>query len=348
MCWVGAEDLDVGRDLEVAGGGVARAPLVEAHGHRLVAVHPEEEVLQVEDEVGDVLLHPRQGGELVEGVVEADLGDRRARDRRQQGAAEGVAERVAEAGVERADGEPLAVVLFFADGFDGGSLDDEHADQGSSAVWLRGVGGGRADVGGAVVRAASVRAGYLEYSSTMSCSCTGSSMCSRRGRENTRTSKPVAHRLQPRRKLAVEGVHVAADVEQLTGRGLEGHHVALADPVAGDGDPLAVDQHVAVAHELAGLGPAGPPAGPEGHVVETQLEHAEQVLAGDARGPAGLHVEVVELLLEQAVDPAGLLLLPQLGQVLRALAHAVATVLARRVGAAVRSVTASETGHFIE
>jgi hypothetical protein len=66
--------------------------------------------------------------------------------------------------------------------------------------------------------------------------------------------------------------------------GLRATVVALAHPVAGDGDPLAVDQHVAVAHELAGLGPAGAPAGPEDHVVEAQLEVAQQVLAGDAGG----------------------------------------------------------------
>ena len=169
----------------------------------------------------------------------------------------------------------------------------------------------------------------------MSCSWTGSSMCSRSGSENTRTSNAVPDRLQPGRELPVEGVHVAADVEELTRRGLEGHHVALAYPVAGDGDPLAVHQHVAVADELAGLGPAGPPSGPEGHVVEALLQHAQEVLAGDPRGPAGLHVQVVELALQQAVDAAGLLLLAQLTQVLGALPHPVPPVLPRRVGAAV-------------
>ena len=48
----GAEDLHVGGELQVAGGGVAGPALVEADGHRLVAVHPEQQVLQVEDEVG--------------------------------------------------------------------------------------------------------------------------------------------------------------------------------------------------------------------------------------------------------------------------------------------------------
>ena len=50
----------------------------------------------------------------------------RTGDRRQQRAAQGVAERVAEAGLERADGERLAVALGLADRLDGGALDDEH------------------------------------------------------------------------------------------------------------------------------------------------------------------------------------------------------------------------------
>src|SRR5665213_3490906 len=145
----------------------------------------------------------------------------------------------------------------------------------------------------------------------------------------------VPHRLEPRRERTVERVHVAADVEELPRGRLEGDGVALAEAVAGDGDPLAVDQHVAVADELAGLGAAGSPPGPEGHVVEPELEHDQQVLTGDARSPAGLDVEVVELLLEQSVDAACLLLLAQLAQVFRPLAHAVAAVLAGRVGPAV-------------
>jgi hypothetical protein len=35
---------------------------------------------------------------------------------------------VAEAGVERTDAKGLAVVDFFAEGFDGGALDDQHGD----------------------------------------------------------------------------------------------------------------------------------------------------------------------------------------------------------------------------
>src|SRR5262249_36880396 len=85
---------------------------------------------------------------------------------------------------------------------------------------------------------------------------------------------------------------------------------------------------------LAGLGRAGPPAGPVGHVVEPQLEHAQEVLSRDPGLVGGLLVEVDELLLEHAVDAAGLLLLAELGEVLGSLADAVAPVLTRWVGPA--------------
>ena len=68
----------------------------------------------------------------------------------------------------------------------------------------------------------------------------------------------------------------------------------------------------------------------EDDVVEALLEHDQQVLAGDARLARGLGVHVAELLLEHAVDAAGLLLLTQLEQVL-AVTDATAPVLTRRV-----------------
>ena len=90
-----------------------------------------------------------------------------------------------------------------------------------------------------------------------------------------------------------------------------------------------------MAHELASLGAAGAPSGTEGQVVEPKLQHHQQVLTRDAWGLAGLDVEVVELLFEQAIDAACLLLLTQLSEVLRPLTHTVATVFAGRIGAAV-------------
>src|ERR1700722_15032765 len=145
---------------------------------------------------------------------------------------------------------------------------------------------------------------------------------------------PVAG-LQPGRGLTLQGVHVATDREVLAGAALEGDGVALADPVARDVHPLAVDEDVAVAGEMGRLAAAAPPPGPEDDVVQPQLEIAQQVLAGDAGLAARLLVEVTELLLQEPVDPPGLLLLPQLGQVFGALPHAVTAVLAGRVGAAV-------------
>src|SRR4030095_11101628 len=68
-------------------------------------------------------------------------------------------------------------------------------------------------------------------------------------------------------------------------------------------------------------------------VVEPPLEHAQELLARDARAFRSLRVVGAELLLEQAVVAARLLLLAQLEQVLRLL-DAAASVLARRIAAA--------------
>src|SRR5205085_11610757 len=84
------------------------------------------EVLEVEDDVGDVFLDAGNRVELVEGVVEAHGGDRRARDRGQEGAAEAVAERVAEARLEGRNREALPVALGFAERLHGGALDHQH------------------------------------------------------------------------------------------------------------------------------------------------------------------------------------------------------------------------------
>src|SRR5205085_493663 len=74
-------------------------------------------------------------------------------------------------------------------------------------------------------------------------------------------------------------------------------------------------------------------AEPVDDVVEAGLQHLQEVLAGDSRALGGLLVVVPELLLEQAVVPARLLLLAQLQQVL-GLLDPPASVLARWVTAA--------------
>ena len=110
---------------DVAGGDGAGALLAHVHGDRLVLFGAHDQALEVQDDVGDVLLHPGNGGELVQHAVDADAGDSRARDRRQQRATQRVAEGVAEAGLERLDDELRAVV---GDDLFGqrGSLRDEH------------------------------------------------------------------------------------------------------------------------------------------------------------------------------------------------------------------------------
>ena len=98
---------------------------------------PQHEILEVEDDVGDVFLHALDDVELVQRVVEAHLRDGRAGDRREQRATQAVAERVPETGLERRDGEPLEIAFGFA-GFDLGSLNDEHEaalGQGRSGKW---------------------------------------------------------------------------------------------------------------------------------------------------------------------------------------------------------------------
>src|SRR5207245_1588477 len=108
--------------------------------------------------------------------------------------------------------------------------------------------------------------------------------------------------------------------------------VALAHRVRRDGDAPSVDRHVAVPDQLASLVAARREAGTEDDVVDPGLEHPQQVLARDALLAGSLGVEVAELLLEQAVDAAGLLLLAQLEQVL-ALTDPTATVLTRGIRA---------------
>src|SRR2546423_4195728 len=101
--------------------------------------------------------------------------------------------------------------------------------------------------------------------------------------------------------------------------------------VARDVHAPSVDLEVAVADELSRLRARGGEAEPVDDVVEPGLEHPQQLLAGDSGTLRRLLVVGAELLLEQAVVAARLLLLTQLQQVF-ALLDAATAVLARRIG----------------
>ena len=100
------ENLDVAVGLDVARPHLAG--LVDAQRQRLgvVDVQLQRNLLQVEDDVGRVLDHAGNRRELVEHAVDLDRGDRRALNRGEQHAPQRVADRRAEAALERLGVEP--------------------------------------------------------------------------------------------------------------------------------------------------------------------------------------------------------------------------------------------------
>src|ERR1700743_2264125 len=91
----------------------------------VVALRGDHQLLEVEDDVGDVLLDPRHGRELVQHALDADRGNRGPRDGGQQRAPQRVADGVAEARLERLDRElrPVVADLLFPQGW---TLCNEH------------------------------------------------------------------------------------------------------------------------------------------------------------------------------------------------------------------------------
>src|SRR5580658_4036507 len=96
-------DLDVVVGLDVAGRHRSRTLLVQAQLGAVARVAAQGHRLQVQQDVDHILLHTLDAGVLVEYAVDLDLGDGAARHGRQQHAAQRVAERMAEATLERLD-----------------------------------------------------------------------------------------------------------------------------------------------------------------------------------------------------------------------------------------------------
>src|SRR6516225_4041491 len=133
--------------------------------------------------------------------------------------------------------------------------------------------------------------------------------------------------LQPGRHLALAGLGPGNDEGgELLGLGQHLDDVGLAHPVGRDVHPATVDEEVPVPHQLPGHVPALGEPGTVDDVVEAALQDLEQVVTGLPAPARSLLVVAVELPLQDPVDPAGLLLLPGLEQVL-ALLRPVAAVL---------------------
>src|SRR3954451_8569356 len=156
----------------------------------------------------------------------------------------------------------------------------------------------------------------------------------------------VVIRLQPRGHLRGQ-LGLVADHLLGARLHLDGDDVVLAHLVAGDVDAPTVDRPVAVADQLPRLAPRGGEAEAHEHVVEAALEDAQEVLARDAGLPRSLRVVRAELLLEDAVVAAGLLLLAQLDAVL-GLLLAPAAVIAGRVGAALDAALVGQAALALE
>ena len=106
------QDLEVGRRLDVGGRDDAGALLGDVHldlGRR--AVEEDDEVLEVEDDVGDVLADAGERRELVGDALDLHRRHCCALERGEQHAAKRVPERVTEAAVERLDREDAAMVV---------------------------------------------------------------------------------------------------------------------------------------------------------------------------------------------------------------------------------------------
>ena len=103
---VRVHDLDVLRELEVAGGHLAGALPGERDGRRLPLMQSHGDPLEVEQDVDDVLLDALHRAVLVEHAVDLHLGDGGPAHGRQQDPPQGVPEGMAEAPLERFQRHP--------------------------------------------------------------------------------------------------------------------------------------------------------------------------------------------------------------------------------------------------
>src|SRR5882672_8645662 len=98
---------------------------------------------------------------------------------------------------------------------------------------------------------------------------------------------------------------------------LDSYFLAHADKVGRDVDLFSINADVAVQHELPRLRTRGRQTRAPHHVIQTALEHDDQVFAGRALGACSLLKIIAELPLQQPIRSLDLLLLAQLQAVSR-------------------------------
>src|ERR1700753_3443713 len=96
---------DAGGRHDVTRGDRTRTLLAQVHGDRLVLLRGHDQTLEVQDDGGDIFFDTGHGGELVQHAIDANAGDRRAGNRRQQGPPQRIAQGVTKSRLQRFDDE---------------------------------------------------------------------------------------------------------------------------------------------------------------------------------------------------------------------------------------------------
>src|SRR5262245_28742459 len=314
------ENLDVGVDLDVAGAHFAGLVDPQRERLRVIDVQLQRNLLEVEDDVGGVLDHAGNRRELVQHAVDLHRGDRRAFDRRQQHAAQRVADGGAEAALERLRVEPAEAIgerlTFELEPLGPLKTFPEHRvsfrlrarrrasrpayDRRPPAAGLT-----RLRVGGASALLRVQLDDELLLNRQVD-------LLTGRHRVDAAGERVRVERQPFGDAAALHFLHRVLDRRILLRATEDGNRVALFHRIRRDVDLLAVDHEVPVAHQLPRLRPRGRQAEAVDHVVEPPFEQLQQRDAGDAAGPLGRFEVAAELIFEHAVDALHLLLLAEL------------------------------------
>ena len=103
------EDLDVVVGLDIGGRHDARTRLRQRQRRAFAGAHADGDVLEVQQNFQHVFLQALDGAVLVQHAVDLDFGNREARNRRQEHATQGIAQRVPIPTLQRLDHDLRAV-----------------------------------------------------------------------------------------------------------------------------------------------------------------------------------------------------------------------------------------------